>query len=64
MSTEEGSDLLNTTNQETQVSLETSIESIDVKCSKCHSSDINKLYITGHDVLHCICNICQNEWVE
>ena len=33
-------------------------------CPKCHSSDINKMYIAGHDVLHCICNQCGKEWVE
>lgn len=33
-------------------------------CHKCHSSDINKMYIAGHDVLHCICNQCGKEWVE
>jgi len=33
-------------------------------CQKCHSSDINKMYIAGHDVLHCICNQCGKEWVE
>ena len=32
-------------------------ESVDIDCSKCHSSDISKLYISGHHVLHCICNI-------
>lgn len=34
------------------------------KCPKCHSSDINKMYIAGHDVLHCICIQCGKEWVE
>ena len=36
----------------------------DVECSKCHSSDINTMYVAGHDVLHCICNQCGYEWVE
>jgi len=39
-------------------------ESVDIECSKCHSSDISKLYIPGQDVLHCICITCENEWVE
>ena len=39
------------------------LESIDDKCSKCHSSDIERLYIEGHDVLHCVCE-CGHEWVE
>lgn len=38
-------------------------ESVDIECSKCHSSDIDKLYIEGHDVLHCVCE-CGHEWVE
>ena len=41
-----------------------SLESTDVKCSKCHSSDIDKAYIEGHDVLHCACKDCWHEWVE
>lgn len=36
----------------------------DVDCQKCHSSDINTMYVAGHDVLHCICNQCGYEWVE
>ena len=39
-------------------------ESVDIECSKCHSSDINTMYIAGHDVLHCICNSCEFEWIE
>ena len=39
------------------------LEDVD-NCQKCHSSDINKMYIAGHDVLHCICNQCGKEWVE
>jgi hypothetical protein len=39
------------------------LEDVD-DCPKCHSSDINKMYIAGHDVLHCICNQCGKEWVE
>lgn len=33
-------------------------------CSKCHSSDIDRMYIEGHDVLHCICKQCGIEWIE
>ena len=40
------------------------VECADIECQKCHSSDINTMYIAGHDVLHCICNQCGYEWVE
>ena len=33
-------------------------------CDKCHSSDIDRMYIDGHDVLHCICKQCGFEWIE
>ena len=33
-------------------------------CQKCQTSNIDKMYITGHDVLHCICRQCGYEWVE
>lgn len=48
------------------VTLTEDIESVceNTECHKCHSSDINKMYIAGHDVLHCICNQCGKEWVE
>ena len=39
-------------------------ECADIECQKCHSSDINTMYVAGHDVLHCICNQCGYEWVE
>jgi hypothetical protein len=40
------------------------LDATDAECSKCHSSDIDRMYIDGHDVLHCICNQCGKEWVE
>ena len=33
-------------------------------CQKCQTSRIDKMYIAGHDVLHCICTQCGYEWVE
>ena len=33
-------------------------------CQKCQTSKIDKMYIAGHDVLHCICTQCGYEWVE
>lgn len=33
-------------------------------CQKCQTSNIDKMYIAGHDVLHCICTQCGYEWVE
>lgn len=39
-------------------------EGTDDKCSICHSSDIDRRYIIGHDVTHCICNTCYQEWIE
>jgi len=42
-----------------------SSQSEDTKsCSKCLSSDISSMYISGQGVLHCICTICDYEWVE
>ena len=63
-STEEELVSLDSTNQGTQVSSEILTENTDDKCSKCHSSDIDKRYIIGHDVTHCICNTCYQEWIE
>ena len=64
MLTEKELRLLDTTNQETPDLLQTLTENIDDKCSKCQTSKIDKMYIAGHDVLHCICTQCGYEWVE
>lgn len=51
--------------QQEQLQIVRTEDSTDAtKCVKCRSSDINTLYIAGHDVLHCICNSCGYEWVE
>ena len=63
-STEEELVSLDSTNQGTQVSSEILTENTDDKCSICHSSDIDRRYIIGHDVTHCICNTCYQEWIE
>ncbi len=35
-----------------------------IQCEKCHSSDIDKRWVPGQHLLHCICNACEYEWVE
>ena len=39
------------------------LEDVD-DCQKCQTSKIDKMYIAGHDVLHCICTQCGYEWIE
>lgn len=43
--------------------IEACVEDSD-NCQKCQTSNIDKMYIAGHDVLHCICTQCGFEWVE
>jgi len=45
-------------------SLSSQSQDAESNCDKCHSSDIDRMYIEGHDVLHCICFQCGFEWVE
>lgn len=43
--------------------IEVCVEDLD-NCQKCQTSKIDKMYIPGQDVLHCICTRCGYEWVE
>lgn len=35
-----------------------------IKCGRCGSIRIQSTWIDDYEVLHCICMICDNEWVQ
>lgn len=36
----------------------------DLVCPTCGSTNVQRVYIESHDVLHCMCDQCGREWVE
>ena len=51
------------TNMSTEEKLP-SLESEDIRCTKCKSLVRPPEYIDIHDVLHFVCDECGYEWVE
>jgi phage FluMu protein Com len=35
-----------------------------MKCPRCECVNIDEQHVEVHDVIHCICNGCGQEWIE
>lgn len=56
---------LDGTNMSTDAKLVLSAPGVDAtECPQCGSIQVDLQWIDEYEVLHCICNICDKEWVE